>query len=280
MRRIVLAVLTLALLGGVATPATAAPSAGYNDWSCQPSAAHPRPVVLIHGLGGNGPGNWAFHGPRLADAGYCAFSFTYGQQFSGAPGGTRPVKESAQEVGAFIDKVQAATGTANVDLVGHSEGGFLSLYVLKVAGYAAEVGSVVALAPPTHGTTFSGLVTVGQLLGGQEFIELLTDGVMCYACGDLVVGGDAVDELTAGPIAQERVDYTVVATRYDVIVTPPSTSFIGEPGVDNQYVQDTCAADPVGHVGIAFDPTVTQLITNALDPNTAVDVQCGFGPPV
>lgn len=50
--------------------------------------------------------------------------------------------------------------------------------------------------------------------------------------------------------------------------------------MDNQYVQDTCTADPVGHAGLAFDPTVTQLITNALDPSTADDVQCGFGPPV
>ncbi|MPY79649.1 MAG: alpha/beta fold hydrolase [Actinophytocola sp.] len=279
MRRAVLAVLMLALLGGFATPAAAAPSSGYNDWSCHPSAAHPRPVVLIHGLGGNGQGNWAYHGPRLADAGYCTFSFTYGQQFPGAPGGTRPVKESAQEVGAFIDEVLAATGADRADLVGHSEGGFLSLYVPKVAGYAPRVGTVVALAPPTHGTTVSGLVTVGQLLGGQEFIDLLTEGVMCYACGDLVVGGEAVAELTDGPIAQQGVDYTIIATRYDTIVTPTSTSFVDEAGVDNQYVQDSCASDPVGHVGIAFDPTVTQLLTNALDPSTAVDVRCGFGPP-
>lgn len=283
MRRPVLAVLALALLGAVLLPATAtaAPSSGYNDWTCRPSAAHPRPVVLIHGLGGTAEGNWNYHGPRLADAGYCAFSFTYGQPFDGAPiGGTRPVAESAKTVGAFIDKVRSSTGAKKVDLVGHSEGGFLSLYVPKrVSGVAKKVDTVVSLAPPSHGTTFGGLVTIGQLLGGQAFVDLLTKGVQCFACSDLVDGGAAVKELTDGPIAQKGIDYTIIASRYDALVTPTSTSFVKEPGVRNGYVQDTCPLDPVGHIGIALDSTVTQLITNALDPSTAVKVVCGYGPP-
>lgn len=286
MRRPVLAVLVvtaLALLGAFLVPsaAVAAPSSGYNDWTCQPSAAHPRPVVLIHGLGGTAEGNWNYHGPRLASADYCAYSLTYGQPFEGAPiGGTRPVAESAKTVGAFIDKVRSSTGAKRVDLVGHSEGGFLSLYVPKmVPGAAKKVDSVVSLAPPSHGTSFGGLVTIGKLLGGQAFIDLLTKGVQCFACSDLVDGGAAVKELTSGPIAQSGIDYTIIATRYDALVTPTSTSFVKEPGVDNSYIQDTCAFDPVGHIGIAMDSTVTQLITNALDPSTAKQVVCGYGPP-
>jgi triacylglycerol esterase/lipase EstA (alpha/beta hydrolase family) len=281
MRRAALAVLTLALLGLFAVPATAATSSGYNDWTCKPSAAHPRPVVLIHGLGGTGEGHWTWFGPQVAGQGYCVYSFTYGQPFPGAPiGGTKPVADSAKTVGAFIDKVRASTGVAKVDLVGHSEGGFLSLYVpKKVPGAAGKVDTVVSLAPPTHGTSFGGLVTIGKLLGGQAFIELLTKGVQCFACSDLVDGGAAVKELTAGPIAQSGIDYTVIATRFDALVTPTSTSFVDEPGVDNSYVQDTCRFDPVGHIGMAFDTTVLQLATNALDPRTAVDVKCGYGPP-
>lgn len=283
MRRAVLSVLALVLAALVVSPAAGASAAsgGYNDWNCRPSTAHPRPVVLIHGLGGTAQGNWAYQGPRLASAGYCAFSLTYGQPFAGAPiGGTRPVAESARTVGAFIDKVRSETGVAKVDVVGHSEGAFLSLYVpKKVPGAAGKIHSVVALAPPTHGTTFAGLVTLGQLLGGQTFIDLLTKGVQCFACSDLVKGGAAVKELTDGPIAQHGVDYTVLATKLDALVTPTSTSFVDEPGVDNGYIQDTCRFDPVGHVGIAFDSTVTQLITNALDPANATTVRCGFGPP-
>lgn len=283
MRRVVLSILALALAALFVIPATAsaATSSGYNDWNCRPSSAHPRPVVLIHGLGGTAEGNWGYQGPRLASAGYCAFSLTYGQPFPGAPiGGTRPVAESAQTVGAFIDKVRSGTGAAKVDVVGHSEGGFMSLYVpKKVPGAAGKIDKVVSLAPPTHGTTFAGLVTLGQLLGGQEFVDLLTKGVQCFACSDLVKGGAAVKELTDGPIAQPGIDYTIIATKFDALVTPTSTSFVDEPGVDNSYIQDTCRFDPVGHVGIAFDSTVTQLITNALDPANATKVRCGFGPP-
>jgi triacylglycerol esterase/lipase EstA (alpha/beta hydrolase family) len=263
-----------------AATASAAPTSGYNDWSCKPSPAHPEPVVLLHGLGANGDLNWTTHGPKLAAAGYCAFSVTYGQGFPGGPGGTIPIAQSAPQIGAFIDKVLASTGAAKVSIVGHSEGAFQSLYVPKVLNYASKVRRVVALAPPTHGTTFAGLVTVGQLLGGQAFVEALTNGVTCFACSDLIVGGGAVKKLTDGPIAQPGVEYTIIASRLDLIVTPTDTGFVKEPGVKNKYIQDSCLLDPVGHVGIAVDSTITSMITNALDPAHAGAVQCGLGLPL
>src|ERR1041384_4686429 len=107
MRRtgIVAAVVVAALLVGAAAPVEAAPPykeetvqeigtnaflrtitlqdpakapAGVNDFSCQPSAAHPDPVVRLHGTGGNRYTNWGFLGPHLANAGYCVFALTYG----------------------------------------------------------------------------------------------------------------------------------------------------------------------------------------------------------
>ena len=47
---------------------------------------------------------------------------------------------------------------------------------------------------------------------------------------------------------------------------PYGTEFVNEPGVDNETVQDFCPLDPVGHVGLAFDPDVAQLVRDALDP--------------
>lgn len=261
--------------------AAAAPSSGFNVAGCRPSAAHPNPVVLLHGLGSSGSQNFTLIGPYLANAGYCAFSVDYGANNQYSPNGFAPIAQSAAQIAAFIDQVLVNTGAAKVDIVGHSEGAFQSLYVPKFEGNAAKIGKVVALAPPTHGTTVAGIVTLGQLLGfgTNTVVNWFTDGSTCYACTDLVTGGPAVTALSAGPIAQPGIAYTVVASRYDEVVTPTSTSFVNEAGVTNLYVQDLCRFDPVGHIGIAMDTTIEQIITNALSPATAVPVSCGFGPP-
>ena len=39
----------------------------------------------------------------------------------------------------------------------------------------------------------------------------------------------------------------MITSRADELVTPTGTSFVREPGVVNQYVQDFCPLDPVGH---------------------------------
>src|SRR5262249_3724248 len=59
--------------------APAAISSGVNNWLCRPSAAHPEPVVLLHGLGAPAAGHWSFLAPYLASQGYCVFYKTYGQ---------------------------------------------------------------------------------------------------------------------------------------------------------------------------------------------------------
>jgi len=271
----------VAISGQSASAATRAPSSGFNDWSCRPSAAHPDPLVLVHGLGGNGPGNFAYLGPYLAGAGYCAFSLTYGQASPLIPvGGTIAIADSASQITAFIDQVRTATGAAKVDLVGHSEGAFQSLYIPKVLAYGDRVGRVVALAPPTHGTTFVGLVSVGDFLGLRPLVDTVLNTFGCQACDQLITGGSAVQTLTAGPIAQPGVDYTIIASQADILVVPHETSFVREPGVHNLFVQDVCPLDVVGHVGLAFDPSVAQLVANALDPAHASPVTCGFGPPL
>jgi triacylglycerol esterase/lipase EstA (alpha/beta hydrolase family) len=286
-RRAVTSLLAAVLLTTAATTsittATAAtpPSSGFDNWSCKPSAAHPNPLVLLHGLGGNGPGNYSYLGPFLAARGYCAFTLTYGQASAAFPvGGTISVTQSSAQIQAFVQQVRDATGAAKVDIVGHSEGAFQSIYGPKVRGYAGQVGKVIALAPPTHGTTFGGLVSVGDYLGLRTQVDQVLQQYGCPACDELIVGGSAVQQLITGPIAQPGVKYTVIASRFDALVTPHETSFIREAGVTNQFVQDTCPLDLVGHVGLAFDPTVAQLVANALDPAHAQRVMCAFGPPL
>ncbi|WP_209719752.1 alpha/beta fold hydrolase [Marmoricola sp. OAE513] len=268
--------LTALAPGRLAAAAPAAPSSGLNDWSCRPSSTHPRPVVLLHGLSSSSQ-QWLLHGTTVAKAGYCAFSLDYGANSTGA-NGNAPVARSGEEIGRFIDRVLSETDASKVDLVGHSLGGFMALWVPKVAGYGDRVGTVVSLTPPTHGTTLFGALALAERAGLRPVLTGLLGLGGCFACADLLAGSAATDRLTQGPIAQPGIRYVVIATRYDAIVTPASQGFIREPGVENYYVQDKCPADPVGHFGIGFDTGVGSMILHGLDP--AVPVKCGFGPPV
>ena len=93
--------LAVALLAsGLSTNVAAPPSAsaitrldrppkGANDWSCTPTAAHPRPVVLVHGLGANMGMNWGYLSPKLKKRGYCVFALTYGLHPLAAPSARR-----------------------------------------------------------------------------------------------------------------------------------------------------------------------------------------------
>ncbi len=112
--------------------------AGAGDWSCRPSAAHPNPVVLVHGTLENQNDNWRGAAPLLADQGYCVYAFNYGGPSATSPvQGTGPIADGARTLAAFVDRVLGATGAAKADLVGHSQGGMMPRYYLKNLGGAA-----------------------------------------------------------------------------------------------------------------------------------------------
>lgn len=131
-KRVLRPLAALLMTAAVATvPATTAHAAatsshGWNDYSCKPSATHPRPVVLVHGTLANSVDNWLGLAPYLEDRGYCVFSLDYGQ-LPGVPVfyGLGPIDKSAEQLSAYVDKVLAATGAAKADLVGHSQGGMM-----------------------------------------------------------------------------------------------------------------------------------------------------------
>ena len=271
------------LLSTVSTLLAAAPAqaaGGVNDAACRPSADHPNPVVFLHGLGANKDEDLNFLQADVAGQGYCTFSLTYGAGAYGPfVGGVGDIAKSATQIKAFIQDVLTQTGAAKVDLVGHSEGGFQTLYVTKTQGISDRIDKVVAIAPPTHGTTFAGLYQLGMTLGADELAGQILTTFGCVACTQLVTDGSAVRTLTSGPIAQSGVTYTIIQSRYDELVTPTETSFVREPGVTNIYVQDVCPNDPVGHIGEAYDTNVWHLVKNALDPADASTFACSVGSP-
>ena len=268
----------LALLCALLAPSSAMaaeppPPPGANDWSCQPTAAHPRPVVLVHGTFANRWNSWQSLSPALAGRGYCVFALNYGANaYSGDTSyGLAPVAESAQELSAFVDQVLTATGAAEVDVVGHSQGGMLPRYYTKFLGGADKIQTLVGLAPSNHGTTGGGLVTLSERFGWES--DPFTGG-RCDSCEDQFAGSEFLQQLNAGGDTQAGVTYTVIATRYDEVVTPYTSQFLAGPDVTNITVQDQCAADVAEHVGLIYDPVALKNVYNALDPANATPVGC------
>ncbi|MEY9811207.1 esterase/lipase family protein [Streptomyces albogriseolus] len=264
---------TVAVIAPAASSAqAAAPSSGWNDFTCKPSAAHPRPVVLVHGTFGNSVDNWLGLAPYLKSRGYCVFSLDYGQ-LPGVPffHGLGPVEKSAEQLDAYVDRVRAATGAAEVDLVGHSQGGMMPRYYLKFLGGAAEVNALIGIAPSNHGTTLSGLTALLPYFPGAE--DLLSTATPALA--DQIAGSAFLTKLNAGGDTVPGVRYTVIATRYDQVVTPYRSAFLTGPNVRNVVLQDLCAVDLSEHLAIGLlDRIAFHEVANALDPDRAKRTTC------
>jgi triacylglycerol esterase/lipase EstA (alpha/beta hydrolase family) len=245
---------------------------GWNDYDCKPSAAHPRPVVLVHGTGGNAVDNWLGLAPYLKNRGYCVFSLDYGQ-YNGIPliHGLGPIEESAEQLSEYVDKVLGATGTDEVDVVGHSQGGMMPRYYLKFLGGADKVNALVGIAPSNHGTTLSGLTKLVDLIPPLgDAVEDLGPSLMQQK-----VGSDFLDRLNEGGDTVPGVKYTVLATKYDEVVTPYKTQFLDGPDVNNVVLQDLCPSDISEHLMVALTDRVAWHETaNALDPENATETTC------
>lgn len=164
---------------------TVTSSRGWNDFSCKPSAAHPRPVVLVHGTFGNSVDNWLVLAPYLVNRGYCVFSLDYGQ-LPNVPffHGLGPIAKSAEQLDAYVDRVLAATGAPEADLVGHSQGGMMPRWYLKFLGGAEKVNALVGIAPDNHGTTLLGLTKLLPYFpGAEDLISSTTPGLADQIAG-------------------------------------------------------------------------------------------------
>jgi triacylglycerol esterase/lipase EstA (alpha/beta hydrolase family) len=238
---------------------------GSNDWSCRPTTAHPYPVVLVHGTFGNMTDSWQALSPLLANNGYCVFALDYG----GSPGNqiqaTGDIPTSAAQLGAFVDRVLAATGA-----LGHSQGGMMPRWYMKFLGGDQTVHALVGLAPSNHGTTFNGLAPLARAFPGGPSAF----GAQCQACEQQFVGSSFLEELNAGGDTVPGPVYTVIETKYDNVVTPYTSAFLSGPNVTNITLQDQCASDLVDHLGIIYDAIALHDVLNALDPAGATPPAC------
>ncbi|MEU0880680.1 alpha/beta fold hydrolase [Lentzea sp. NPDC005914] len=251
----------------ISQPGAAPP--GANDWACQ---SDKRPVVLLHGTHANMAINWNTLSPLLKNNGYCVFALNYGNLRADQVGGTGPIEDSGAELSQFVDRVRAAKGKSEVDLVGHSQGGLLAQYYVKFLGGAQKVHDVVGLAPTSHGSDAAGqnrwIWSLLQIFPALEGLISATDPAVLQQ----LRGSAFMDQMNATPDVVAGVRYTTIATRYDGTVTPYQSQFLE--GGRNIVLQDLCGNDFADHLALAFDHVALREVLNALDPPNAGAPDC------
>ncbi len=255
--------------------------AGANN-NCKPTAAHPYPVVLVHATFADEGSNWVTLAPLLYNAGYCVYSFNYGETIlSGLLGSIDGLgnieTQSAAELNSFVGKVLSKTGASKVDMVGHSQGGMMPNYYLKFLGGASKVHTLIGLSPSNHGTTVSGLTT---LIEKFPFASLLVPVFL------EVIGAPALPQQESGSAFQKKLfaggdtvsgpRYVVIQTTHDEVVTPYTNAFLSGSSVTNITVQNQCPKDPVAHIGMFEDSPALQNVLNQLSssPNGSFSATC------
>ena len=272
------AALVLASPAGAQDPGPA--PAGSNDFTCKPTKKHPRPVVLVHGLSARMGENWSYVSPRLADAGYCVFALTYGQDeraalFPYSPGGIVPMEQSSLELKAFVTKVLKRTGARRVDLVGHSEGTVMPRYYLERRGGREKVKRFVALTPLWRGTNVAGPTFLRQSGDALGIEGLIIEAVssFCGSCPQFGPDSEYLRDLNADGERIRGIRHTNIVTRYDELVQPYTSGIMGDGG-HNIVLQEICPSNPSEHAAVAYDAAVMQMILNALDPRNTRPISC------
>ncbi|WP_373281370.1 esterase/lipase family protein [Nocardia transvalensis] len=239
--------------------------------------------MLVHGTWGN-QNNWDVLSPKLKDEGHCVFALNYGRDtsslYGSQPGvyGTGDIRTSAGQLAEFVGRVREATGAAQVDIVAHSQGGLVARQFMRFGGGANPVDpqhnvvrQLITVGATNHGTTASNL---GYLLPSGSASgpgEAAVARVLGPAAAQQVVGSEFLRTLNAGGDTEPGVRYTVVASHFDEMSTPPEATFLNAgPGalVNNVWVQNICASDTFDHGKMLRSPAVIQIVQQALDPGS------------
>jgi len=228
------------------------------------------PVLIVHGTFSNTEEVQPLK-DNLEAQGLTVYSYNYGHAFSLVglllpdAGGIQDMNLSVEDLADEIARVKADTGSDQIDLVGHSQGGLL------IKDYLAthdddSVRKVVVLGASNHGTTFAGgtetflnayapdWVDPLNSIFGKSTLQYLGSGTMLFDVIDLfpaplrpavrsvadggidvvfgvapaqqLVGSEFIDALDQTPDTKPGVDYLVLATRDDDWVTPYQSTYL------------------------------------------------------
>ncbi|KAF9079490.1 hypothetical protein BGX27_006360, partial [Mortierella sp. AM989] len=157
---------------------------------------------------------------------------------------------------------------AQVDIVGHSQGGILARYWIKYLDGAGKVYRHVGVSPINHGTTLSSITILAKALGLFDPSKPFADSI-APSFYQMVNDSDFIKKLNAGGDTAPGVVHSNIATKFDEVVTPYKTAFQLQAGVTNVVLQDLCMLSINEHLTMVNTKVVLQFVLNQLDPSTA-----------
>ena len=266
---------------------------GANDWSCKPTKAHPRPVVLVHGWGSSAYGSFAGISPMLKEHGFCVFAMIYGSEkekslLGSLPGynGMGDTWTSAMQLRDYVDAVRSATGAQKVDIVAWSQGGlvtqtYLNFYTGGNRQNPAEnkVAHAIYLAGVHHGTTMSGLakpVIAATDAGLGGVLAPVLDKLAGVAALGMMPNSEVVKANLAAGDTIPGISYTVISSETDMVATPIEATWLKQgPGanVTNVNLQKGCEIDHADHHAMVYDPRAWDYILTGLGA-TGITPRC------
>ena len=234
-----------------------------DDWTATVTDKRPWPVILLHGTC-DSKGIWQLFAADLREDGWAVFAPDYGTRATGL------IPESAAQVGAYIQAVMHTTGAEQVIIAGHSQGGLVARYWMRILGGAKYVKHLMCIGTPNHGTTQGGILS--PLVTNRRADNVMSSIIDAYfgAAGpQQIVGSDILDEVNRDGDLDEGVTYTNIVTRSDAVVVPPESCFLAphkvkDGTVRNIYVQDFDRRAVVLHHDLPVDKRVRVIARTIL----------------
>ncbi|MGH2762127.1 MAG: esterase/lipase family protein [Thermoleophilaceae bacterium] len=199
------------------------------------------------------------------------FALNYGDCNAFGSCGRARIERSARELDVFVDQVvlpQSRSG--KVSIVGHSQGGLMPRYWIRVLGGLTLVEDMIGLSPSNHGTDNPLAPPAGELAD-------------CPAClQQHPYLSPFTRRVNAGDETPGRISYTQIQTRFDEVVVPYFSAFLAEdpgtrngprttrqngPNTTNYCLQDEFPANPSDHLSIPQDQQAFLVVLDALERN-------------
>ncbi len=166
---------------------------------------------------------------------------------------TGDIQVAAEYIVHAIRRMHARSGD-EISILGHSQGGMSPRWALRFwPDTRAMVDDLIGMAPSNHGSDRGGS---GGADGGYA------------ATFQQTAGSNFLKALNSKQETFDGIDYTVIVTEYDEVVTPYRSSFLTRAGgrLTNIAVQDLCPANTSEHLAIGtVDAVAAALVVDALD---------------